>query len=314
MLNILHSEPFVDMAPAEVYASLLDEGQYNCSISTMYRLLRANDEVCERRKQRRSHSNAKPELLATAPNQVWSWDITKLRSQVKWHYYYLYVILDIFSRYVVGWLIAERECSYLAKELIAESCSRQAISLDQLIIHSDRGSPMKSKTVAQLLAGLGVIRSLSRPHVSNDNPFSEGQFKTLKYNPGFPGTFGCLEDARSFCQEFFAWYNNNHHHSALALLTPTVVHHQRSDQALAVRNETLQSAHNLHPERFVRGLPKSLLPPAAVWINPPAKNLSSSTGLDADAAPAALLTDRNGAISTEPSQYENVSKLSLITA
>lgn len=301
------------MAPAEVYASLLDEGKYICSISTMYRVLRAHDEVHERRKQRSRQSYTKPELLATAPNQVWSWDITKLRSHVKWHYYYLYVIMDIFSRYVVGWLIAERECAYLAKELIETSCDRQAIALDQLTIHSDRGSPMKSKTVAQLLADLGVIRSLSRPQVSNDNPFSEGQFKTLKYHQAFPGRFGCLEDAQRFCQAFFAWYNNNHHHSSLALLTPAVVHYHQSDQTLAARNAILQTAHNLHPERFVRGLPKSLAPPVAVWINPPATSLSTPTGLEADAAPAALLTDRNGAISTEPSLCQNVAKPSLIT-
>lgn len=259
----------MDKAPVQVYATLLDEGTYLCSISTMYRILRSANEVHERRRQRSHRNYKKPELLATAPNQVWSWDITKLRGPVKWHFYYLYVILDIFSRYIIGWLIADRESGNLAQGLIQECCDRQNIQPDQLVIHSDRGSAMKSKLVSDLLIDLKVAKSFGRPSVSNDNPFSESQFKTLKQHPVFPNRFGCLEDARLFCQEFFEWYNNHHHHSSLGLLTPGSVHYGQADQIIANRVEVLKQAYSVHPNRFVRGYSKPTMPPKEVWINPP---------------------------------------------
>ena len=227
VLEELNSERFVDKAPAEVVATLLDEGRYLCSIRTMYRLLEAHGQVRERRNQLRHPNYAKPELLATGPNQVWSWDITKLRGPQKWTYYYLYVILDIFSRYVVGWMIAEKESAALANKLIAETIGKEELTAEQreqLTLHADRGTSMKSKLVAQLLADLGVTKTHSRPHTSNDNPFSESQFKTLKYRPEFPGRFGSQEDARSFCRSFFPWYNTEHRHHGIALLTPLQVH------------------------------------------------------------------------------------------
>jgi len=210
VLDVLHSDRFVDQAPSEVYATLLDEGAYLCSIRTMYRILASADEVRERRNQLRHPSYAAPELLATHPNRVWSWDITKLLGPVKWTYFYLYVILDIFSRYVVGWMIAHHESAALAKRLIGETCAKQNVVPGQLTIHADRGSSMTSKPVALMLADLGVTKTHSRPHVSDDNPYSEAQFKTLKYRPGFPDRFGSIEDARTFCQDFFAWYNAVH--------------------------------------------------------------------------------------------------------
>jgi len=225
VLDELHSERFVDQAPREVYAALLDEGQYLCSIRTMYRLLQANQEVRERRNQLRHPSYSKPELLATAPNRVWSWDIPKLLGPVKWTYFYLYVILDIFSRYVVGWMVASRESALLAEKLIQETCLKQGIQPGQLLIHADRGSSMKSKPVALLLADLGVTKTHSRPHTCDDNPYSEAQFKTLKYRPDFPERFGSPEDARGFCQDFFRWYNTEPHHSGIGLMTPEVVHY-----------------------------------------------------------------------------------------
>jgi putative transposase len=223
VLDVLHSPRFVDKAPAAAYAALLDEGTYHCSIRTMYRILHDHDEVRERRNQLRHPKYKKPELLATGPNQVWSWDITKLLGPAKWTYYYLYVILDIYSRYAVGWMLASRENADLAKRLIRESIDRQNVNPGELIIHSDRGPSMKSHTVAQLLGSLGVTKSHSRPHVSNDNPFSESQFKTLKYRPEFPDRFGSQEDARGFCQRFFHWYHHEHYHSGIGLLTPTMV-------------------------------------------------------------------------------------------
>ena len=269
VLDVLHEERFVDKAPAAVYAALLDEGRYLCSISTMYRILRANKEVRERRDQLRHPEYKKPELLATAPNQVWSWDISKLLGPVKWTYYYLYVIIDIYSRYVVGWMVASRETGSLAENLIDETCTRQRIDRNQLIIHSDRGSPMTSKTVAQLLAELGVTKSLSRPHVSNDNPYSESHFKTLKYRPGFPKRFGCIEDAKSFCKDFITWYNEDHYHSGIALMTPDMMHYGKAVACNAERQNVLTSAYIEHPERFVRGQPKTIALPEAAWINPP---------------------------------------------
>lgn len=270
VLEVLHEERFMDKAPAEVYATLLDEGRHLCSISTMYRILHANKEVRERRNQLRHPEYKKPELLATAPNQVWSWDITKLKGPVKWTYYYLYVIIDIFSRHAVGWMVAHRETAALAKALIGETCSRQGIDQEQLIIHSDRGSPMTSKAVALLMSDLGITKSLSRPHVSNDNPFSESQFKTLKYRPAFPERFGSIEDARAFAKRLLDWYNNEHYHSGIALMTPATVHYGRGEECNRNRQGVLSQAYETHPERFVRGCPKTLELPKAAWINPPA--------------------------------------------
>ncbi|MDI6765146.1 MAG: IS3 family transposase [Thermodesulfobacteriota bacterium] len=274
VLEVLHSERFVDKAPQEVYAALLDEGQYLCSIRTMYRLLDERKEVKERRNQLRHPSYQKPELLATASNKVWSWDITKLLGPVKWTYFYLYVILDIFSRYVVGWMVASRESALLAEKLIHETCQKQRIQPGQLIIHADRGSSMKSKPVALLLADLGVTKTHSRPHTSEDNPYSEAQFKTLKYRPDFPDRFGSMEDARGFCQPFFTWYNTEHHHSGIGLLTPQSVHYGQAETIFKVRQKVLLSAYEAHPERFVRKIPAPPRLPEAAWINPPkpAKN------------------------------------------
>ena len=271
VLDQLHSERFVDQAPAEMHATLLDEGSYLCSPRTMYRLLAKHDEVRERRDQASHPVYTKPELLATAPNQVWSWDITKLLGPVKWTYYCLYVILDIFSRYVVGWLLAERETAVFAQRLIAETCARQGIEPGQLTIHADRGSAMKSQPVAQLLADLGVTKTHSRPHVSNDNPFSESQFKTLKYRPEFPARFGSLEDARTFCQTFFAWYNGEHRHSGIGYLTPQMMHDGSAQGVLEQRKIVLTAAFQKYPERFVNHPPRPAELPTAVWINPPAK-------------------------------------------
>jgi putative transposase len=269
MLDILHCPRFADKSPAEVYASLLDEGHYHCSIRTMYRLLGRNKEIAERRNQLRHPVYKKPELLATAPNQVWSWDITKLLGPVKWSYFYLYVILDIYSRYVVGWMLASRESAELAKRLIEETLEKQGIAPGQLTIHADRGSSMKSKPVALLMSDLGVTKTHSRPHTSDDNPYSESQFKTLKYHPSFPGRFGSIEDARAFCQRFFPWYNAEHHHGGIGLLTPEDMHYGRAAQITAARQAVLMDAYDKHPERFVRRRPTPPLVPEAAWINPP---------------------------------------------
>jgi putative transposase len=269
VLAVLNSPRFVDQAPAQVNTALLDDGVYYCSTRTMYRVLDASQEVRERRNLLRHPHYHKPELLATGPNQVWSWDITMLPGPGKGSRFHLYVILDIFSRYVVGWLLAERECAHLAERLIRESCAKQDVQPEQLTIHSDRGPAMKSQTVAQLLAALGIIKSQSRPHVSNDNPFSESQFKTLKYRPEFPDRFESYEEARAFCVEFFAWYNDEHYHSGLRMLTPAAVHYGQAGPILAQRSLTLQAAYAAHPERFVHGLPKPKAVPATVWINPP---------------------------------------------
>ena len=271
VLEQLRAERFQDKPPAQVYATLLDEGTYLCSIRTMYRLLEQNQEVRERRNQLTHPSYQKPELLATGPNQVWSWDITKLLGPAKWTYFHLYVILDIFSRYVVGWMVAPGESAELAKRLIGETCRKQGIAPDQLTLHADRGSSMRSKPVAFLLADLGVTKSHSRPHVSDDNPFSESQFKTLKYRPEFPHRFGSIEDARSFCQDFFPWYNIEHHHSGIGLLTPEMLHHDRAEEVIRHRQDTLSQAYERNPERFVRAHPKPPDKPTAVWINPPAE-------------------------------------------
>ena len=275
VLDVLAGPRFVDRAPAEVVATLLDEGHYLCSERTMYRILAADQPVRERRNQREHPRYAKPELVATAPNQTWSWDITKLLGPTKWSYFYLYVVLDIFSRYAVGWMVADRENSALAGRLIEETCHKQGVQPRVLTLHSDRGAPMTSKCTAQLLADLGVTRSLSRPQVSDDNPFSEAQFKTLKYHPGFPGRFHDIAAAITFCRTFFPWYNTEHRHGGIAMLTPDDVHHHRTRSVLDQRGRTLQAAWTRHPERFVRGIPKPDLLPEAVWINPP---VTSTTG------------------------------------
>jgi putative transposase len=270
MLDILHSEKFQDKAPSEVYATLLDEGQYYCSIRTMYRILAsAHGAVKERRRNHQQRNYKKPELLATGPNQVWSWDITKLKGPAKWTYFYLYVILDIFSRYVVGWMVAHREQKALAMRLIEQSYIKQRVKPGQLTVHADRGSSMRSKAVAHLLADLGVTKTHSRPHVSNDNPYSEAQFKTLKYCPAFPSRFGSIQDARAFSKPFFNWYNKEHHHSGIALMTPEQVHYGMVENVLNYRAKVLEKAFAKNPARFKGRLPKPLTLPEASWINKP---------------------------------------------
>jgi putative transposase len=273
VMDILHSERFQDKAPREVYATLLDEGQYHCSVRTMYRILTdEHGDVKERRRHVQRPRYEKPELLATAPNQVWSWDITKLKGPVKWTYFYLYVILDIFSRYVVGWMVAHREQDALAKRLIEESCLKQQIQPDQLTIHADRGSSMTSKAVAHLLADLGVTKTHSRPHVSDDNPYSESQFKTLKYCPEFPERFGSIQDSRSFCQGFFHWYNKEHYHSGIGLMIPESVHYGWAEGIFTARSAVLAEAYARHPNRFKGRIPKPPDLPESVWINKPIFN------------------------------------------
>jgi putative transposase len=269
ILQTLHSDRFVDLAPAQVWATLLDEGVYLGSISTFYRLLRAAGETRERRRQATHPAAVKPELVATAPNQCWSWDITKLRGPVKWTYYHLYVILDIFSRYVIGWMVASRESAELAEVLIRQTVAKQGIGADQLTIHADRGSSMTSKPVAFLLADLGVTQSHSRPHVSDDNPFSEAQFKTMKYRPDFPGQFASIQAARAHCQVFFGWYNNEHRHSGLGLHTPADVHYGIATAVRDKRASVLEDAYRTHPERFVQAPPEPPKLPTHSWINPP---------------------------------------------
>ena len=260
----------MDDAPRQVYAALLDEGQYYCSIRTMYRILKAeHGDVKERRRQVSRPVYEKPELLASKPNEVWSWDITKLKGPVKWTYFYLYVVLDIFSRYVVGWMVAHRESAALAKRLIQETCIKQDISYGQLTIHADRGSSMKSKCVAELMADMGVTKTHSRPHVSNDNPYSEAQFKTLKYCPKFPQRFGSIQDARSFCRDFFTWYNQEHRHSGIGLVTPQQIHYGIAQDIVDYRKEVLLSAFKDKPNRFKGKLPQPPALPKDAWINKP---------------------------------------------
>ena len=270
VIGVMHSERFQDMTPYEIFATLLDEGSYYCSIRTMYRFLKSeHGDVKERRRGHRRMNYRKPELLATGPNQVWSWDITKLKGPAKWTYYYLYVILDIFSRYVVGWMVAHCEKDALAKRLIEDSCLKQGIVPGQLTVHADRGSSMKSKVVVHLLADLGVTKTHSRPHVSNDNPYSESQFKTLKYCPEFPNRFGSIQDARTFCQPFFNWYNKEHRHSGIALMTPEQVHYGQSQNIFNNRSRVLEEAFHKNPIRFRNRMPEPLPLPEAVWINKP---------------------------------------------
>ena len=309
VLNLLRSDRFVDKAPAEVYATLLDEGTYLCSIRTMYRILSEADEVRERRNQLRHPNYKKPELLATGPNQVWSWDITKLLGPAKWTYFYLFVILDIFSRYVVGWMLAASESSQLAQRLIRETIEKQEVFQDQLVIHSDRGPSMKSHGVAQLLATLGVTKSHSRPHVSNDNPFSESQFKTMKYRPEFPDRFGSQEHALAFCREFFLWYNDEHYHSGISMLTPAMVHHGLAEKILLQRQKALDTAYLAHPERFVKGRPSPLQLPKEVWINPPPNNNTPQAATQ-QANPSLIETDP----AIKPSIPESELEISLLTS
>lgn len=291
VLAVLHSDRFADASPCEVYATLLDDGVYLCSISTMYRILRVELEVRDRRAQVQRPNYAKPELLATAPNQVWSWDITRLLGPVKWSYFQLYVILDIFSRYVVGWLVAPRESEALAVMLLEQTCLKQRIGPGELVVHADRGSSMTSKSVAFLLADLGVEKTHSRPHVSNDNPYSESQFKTMKYRPEFPRRFDSIDHARSFCRQFVDWYNTVHRHSGIGLLTPAVVHYGRADEITARRAGVLAIAYAATPERFVRGLPQPPAQPLAAWINPPddeAAALQRIAGLRRETLPRSI--------------------------
>jgi len=276
VLDTLHAPRFVDLAPAQVYATLLDEGTYLCSERTMYRVLAVRAEVRERRAHRRHRTYTAPELLATAPNQLWSWDITKLKGPATWTYYHLYVVLDVFSRYVVGWMVAPRESAILAERLIATACERQRILPGQLTVHADRGAAMTSKPVALLLADLGVTKTHSRPHVSNDNPYSEAQFKTLKYRPDFPERFGARDDARAHGTQFFRWYNTEHRHSALGLLSPHDVHHGLAEGKRAARATVLATAYAARPERFVRRPPTPPALPRAAWINPPTRSTVSA--------------------------------------
>jgi putative transposase len=266
---VLNSERFQDCSPAAVNATLLDEGQYLCSTRTMYRILEESGATRERRDQLTHPQYQKPELLATAPNQLWSWDITKLRGPAKWTYFYLYVILDVFSRYVVGWMVAPRESAELASRLIEESCEKQKIKPDQLGLHADRGSAMRSKPVALLLADLSVTKTHSRPYTSNDNPFSESQFRTMKYRPAFPDRFGCIQDSRAFCQTFFPWYNDDHRHSGIGMMTPAMVHYGLASEVRQNRQCVLDAAYRLHPERFVTQRPSPHPLPKEVWINKP---------------------------------------------
>lgn len=269
VLDVLNSARFQDQAPREVYATLLDEGIYVCHWSSMYRYLSANQQVSERRNQLVHPTLVKPELVARAPKQVWSWDITKLLGPNKHTFYYLYVILDVYSRYVPGWLLAERECEELAQQLVRETCAKQQIPFGQLTLHADRGSAMTSKPLALLLSDLGVVKSHSRPRISNDNPYSEAQFKTMKYRPDYPAFFGSLQDARAWAQCFFQWYNHEHKHSALCLLTPAIVHYGDAPSILRARHTVRQQAFAVHPERFVKGPPALPSLPPEVWINRP---------------------------------------------
>lgn len=269
VLEKLNSSRFVDMSPAQVYATLLDEGLWLCSIRTMYRILSENQQVRERRRQRKHPTYVKPQLLARRNNQVWTWDITKIASSTKGIYFHLYVVIDIYSRYVVGWRAERVESAELARELISESYAKQSISQNSLAVHADRGTSMTSKTVTQLFSDLGILKSHSRPRVSNDNPFSESQFKTLKYRSNFPGQFGSLEDARGYCREFFNWYNTEHKHSGICLLTPQQVHDGIAPEVLAARHQTRLQAYMAHPERFVNGCPQPNSLPQEVWINKP---------------------------------------------
>lgn len=294
VLEVLDSERFVDSSPRQVWATLLDEDQrYLCSVRTLYRILAAAGEVRERRNQLRHPSFSKPELLATGPTEVWTWDVTRLKGPAKWTYYYLYVILDLFSRMAVGWMVARRETSALAQQLVTETFEKHGVEADQVTLHADRGSIQTAKGVALLLSDLGITQSHSRPYTSNDNAFSESQFKTLKYHPTFPERFCSLEHARTFCRSFFGWYNTEHRHGSLALLTPAAVHYGRGEAILAQRAATLAEAFAKHPHRFKGRAPKVGTLPQAVWINPPKREGEPSPPLPENPGPEPL------AVSTE---------------
>ena len=293
VLETVNSERFWDQAPGEIYATLLDEGKYLCSERTMYRILADNQQVRERRDQLRHPGYQAPELIASRANEVWSWDITKLLGPTKWTYFYLYVILDIFSRYVVGWMLAYRESAELAKRLIAQTIEREKIEPGSLTLHADRGPSMTSQPVAFLLAGLGVTKSHSRPYVSNDNPYSESQFKTMKYRAEFPERFGCYQDADRFCTEFFPWYNHVHHHSGVAYLTPYEVHYGMAQTRRDQRAEVLKEAFRKNPQRFVRGLPQPAPLPTAAWINKP-KPIGLSDSAEAENSLIMTTEQKNG--------------------
>jgi putative transposase len=273
VIGLLREPQYADLAPAEVYATLLDQGVYYCSIRTMYRILHEHQEVKERRRQLRHPHYQKPELLAEAPNAVWSWDITKLMGPRKWTYFYLYVIIDIFSRRVVGWHVADAENATLFKPLFIDAAAKHGVAPGQLTLHADRGPSMTAKATAMMLADLGVTKSHSRPYTSNDNPFSESHFKTMKYQPQFPKNFGCIQDAKAFCRAFFDWYNKDHHHFGIGLMTPDQVHYGQADQVYAARQKTLDTAFRDNPERFVNKPPTPPEKPTKVWINPPATKL-----------------------------------------
>jgi putative transposase len=267
--TVLNSERFADESPREVYATLLDEGRYLCHWRTMYRVLAEHEEVRERRNQRQHPQHDKPQLLASRPNELWSWDITLLKGQTRRLFYYLYVILDVYSRFVVGWMVAQGESSELAEILIAATCDKQKIRRDQLTLHADRGSAMRAQTLAQMLADLGVTKTHSRPYTPDDNPYSEAQFKTMKYRPNYPDRFESLDQARSWARAFFPWYNYEHHHTGLGLMTPAVVHYEHVDEVRAKRQCVLDDAYAAHPERFVKGRPTAPNAPDQVWINSP---------------------------------------------
>lgn len=279
LLEVLNSERFCDTAPAAVHATLLDERRYLGSVRTMYRLLASTGGTRERRRQLTHPAYVKPELLATAPNEVWSWDITKLKGPAKWTCFHLYVILDIFSRQVVGWLIAERESAELAEQLIAQTVARHDIAPGTLTLHADRGASMRSKPVAALLVDLDITKSHSRPHVSDDNPYSESQFKTMKYRPDFPARFGSIADARAHCQTFFAWYNTEHRHSGIGYMTPNSVHYGYAHTAHAIRQDALDTAFLTNPKRFKGRRPAPPALPTAVWINPPATEKTNDASI-----------------------------------
>jgi putative transposase len=283
VLATLDSEPFMDKAPAQVYAQLLEDGEYLCSERTMYRVLAEHDQVRERRAQRRHPEYVKPQLVAIAPNQVWSWDTTKLPGATKGTYFTLYVIIDIFSRYIVGWQVTKSESARMAQELIDACCKQQGVTRGQLTIHADRGSPMIAKSTAQLYVDLGIAKSHSRPHTSNDNPYSESNFRTLKYRPEMPDQLGSLEHARQVIRALVDWYNDEHYHVGLALLHPADVHYGRTTEIVAARQRILDEAHARHPDRFVRGRPVQKSPPSAAWINPPPMDqIAIADGITAD--------------------------------
>lgn len=277
ILDVLHSPEHLDEAPATVYAKLLDEGRYLASVPTMYRVLRSAGEVRERRRHATHPPAKKPELLAAEPNQVWSWDISKLAGPAKWTWFYLFVIIDIYSRYVPAWMLAHTENASLAKELVAEALRRQGIGRDTLTLHSDRGSPMTAKPFVFMLADLGVTKSYSRPHTSNDNPYSEAAFRTVKYRPDYPDRFGSFEDAQAWCGRFFRWYNDEHRHSGIGFHTPADVHYGRAEAIREKRGIVLSAAYDLHPERFVRKPPQPPGLPTAVWINEPDQEDAATT-------------------------------------